>query len=206
MAAAVQFNMLLKSLLKYNVIASFLNYDIKLYHKLIQCSIFNVEKRHAFLKECMPFATQVCKPGSVLTAIYLALWLPIGSSRLLGTAGSALCPSTALLRDRVYSVRHITVPNPCYHGPGGLLPHLFILTLRRYISVALVLGFPPAGVTRYPYPVEPGLSSSAAFRLASAAVRPGCGNIVLQGGEKVKCLAKCFVRGYTILTKLWNEE
>ena len=47
---------------------------------------------------------QIYKPGSVLTAIYLALWLPIGSSRLLGTAGSALCPSTALLRDRVYIV------------------------------------------------------------------------------------------------------
>ena len=31
--------------------------------------------------------------------------------------------------------------------------------MRRYISVALVLGSPPAGVTRYPCPVEPGLSS-----------------------------------------------
>ena len=30
---------------------------------------------------------------------------------------------------------------------------------RRYISVALFLGSPPAGVTRYPCPVEPGLSS-----------------------------------------------
>ena len=43
----------------------------------------------------------------------------------------------------------------------------------RYISVALVLGSPPAGVTRYPCPVKPGLSSSASFRIASAAVRPG---------------------------------
>ena len=34
-------------------------------------------------------ATQVYKPGSVLTALYLAPWLPLGSSRLLGTAGSA---------------------------------------------------------------------------------------------------------------------
>ena len=30
---------------------------------------------------------------------------------------------------------------------------------RRYISVALFLGSPPAGVTRYPRPAEPGLSS-----------------------------------------------
>ena len=49
--------------------------------------------------------TQVYKPGSVLTAIYLAPRLPTGSSRLLGTAGPALRPSTALLRDRVYSVK-----------------------------------------------------------------------------------------------------
>ena len=51
------------------------------------------------------FATQACKPGSVLTAIYLAPQSLTGSSRLLGTAGPALCPSTALLRDRVYSVK-----------------------------------------------------------------------------------------------------
>ena len=31
--------------------------------------------------------TQVCKPGSVLTAIYLAPQLLTGSSRLLGTVG-----------------------------------------------------------------------------------------------------------------------
>ena len=49
--------------------------------------------------------TQVYKPGSVLTAIYLAPRLLTGSSRLLGTAGSACCPSTALLRDRVYIVK-----------------------------------------------------------------------------------------------------
>ena len=49
--------------------------------------------------------TQVYKPGSVLTAIYLAPRLPAGSSRLLGTVGQTLCSSTALLRDRVYSVK-----------------------------------------------------------------------------------------------------
>lgn len=35
---------------------------------------------------------------------------------------------------------------------------------KRYISVALFLKSPSAGVTRYPCPVEPGLSSCAAFR------------------------------------------
>ena len=70
--------------------------------------------------------------------------------------------------------------------------------LRRYISVALVLGLPPAGVTRYPYPVEPGLSSSGTFRLPSAAVQPGRGNIVQQTNPNVKCLANSFLTRYTI--------
>ena len=64
-------------------------------------------RKHRSAERCFNFytATQVCKPGSVLTAIYLALWLPIGSSRLPGTIGQIICPSTALLRDRVYSVK-----------------------------------------------------------------------------------------------------
>ena len=108
-------------------------------------------------------ATRVYKPGSVLIVIYLNLQLLTGFSRLLGTVGQTYCSSTALLRIEFTSY------NLCVHRPGGLLPHLFTLTsssirvktiaLRRYISVALVLGSPPAGVTRYPCPVEPGLSS-----------------------------------------------
>jgi len=34
-----------------------------------------------------------------------------------------------------------------------------LVTTRRFISVALFLKSPSAGVTRYPCPVEPGLSS-----------------------------------------------
>ena len=51
------------------------------------------------------YATRVCKPGSVLTAIYLSLSLPAGFSRLLGAVGQTYCSSTALLRDRVYIVK-----------------------------------------------------------------------------------------------------
>ena len=58
--------------------------------------------------------------------------------------------------------------------------------MRRYISVALVLGSPPAGVTRYPCPVEPGLSSSGGFRLPSAAVQLGCLAILQQCEVNVK--------------------
>ena len=49
------------------------------------------------------YAAQTCKPGSVLTAIYLAPELLPGSSRLLGMVGPTMYSSTALLRDRVYS-------------------------------------------------------------------------------------------------------
>ena len=52
-------------------------------------------------------ATRVYKPGSVLTAIYLALRLLVRSSRLHGTVGQTLCSSTALLRDRVYIVKPV---------------------------------------------------------------------------------------------------
>ena len=52
-----------------------------------------------------PLRQQAYKPGSVLTAIYLAPQLLAGSSRLLETVGQTYCFSTALLRNRVYSVK-----------------------------------------------------------------------------------------------------
>ena len=112
---------------------------------------------------------RVYKPGSVLTAIYLAPQLLTGSSRLLGTVGQTHCPSTALLRDRVYIVK----PMSPWAGCALTAPfHPCSADAGRYLSVALVLRFPSAGVTRYPCPVEPGLSSSGSFRFPSAAVQP----------------------------------
>ena len=75
-----------------------------------------------------------------------------------------------------------------------------LLINQRYLSVALVLRFPSAGVTRYPCPAEPGLSSSSAFRHESAAVRPGRGNIVTQESQIVKHLANFSDGAYTIDT------
>ena len=146
-------------------------------------------------ERCFFDATRVCKPGSVLTAIYLALRLPAGSSRLLGTIGQIACPSTALLRDRVYIVKPMLpwagwALTPPFHPCSG--------KAERYISVALVLRSPSAGVTRYPCPAEPGLSSFGAFRPPSAAVRPGRGIIVLQNRPLVKCLANSFDSVYTM--------
>ena len=67
--------------------------------------VWVASKKHRSVRAVLFDATRAYKPGSVLTAIYLVLRLLAGSSRLLGTAGSAYCPSTALLRDRVYSVK-----------------------------------------------------------------------------------------------------
>ena len=99
------------------------------------------------------FATQVYKPGSVLTAIYLVPQLLTGSSHLLGTAGQAMCPSTVLLRDRVYIVKPmlpwagwaLTPPfHPCSGGSrsGISLLHLSWGHPRRALPVILALWSP----------------------------------------------------------------
>ncbi len=164
------------------------------------CSIiYAVYNKKAPRKRCFFVATRVCKPGSVLTAIYLAPRLLTGSSRLLEAVGQTIRFSTALLRDRVYIVKPMlpwagwALTPPFHPYPGR-----FSDRPGRYLSVALVLRSPSAGVTRYPCPVEPGLSSSGTFRLPSAAVRPGRENIVAQSMGNVKCLANSFGRGYTI--------
>ena len=95
---------------------------------------------------------------SFKTAIYLDVELPPRSSRPLNATGPVYCVPTALLRIEFTAT-------DCSQPSGELLPRLSTLThghrcdCGRYISVALFLGSPPAGVTRYPCPVEPGLSS-----------------------------------------------
>ena len=120
--------------------------------------------------------TQVYKPGSVLTAIYLAPQLLTGSSRLLGTVGQTLCSSTALLRDRVYSVKPmlpwagwaLTPPfhpysvRPERRELGGIsLLHLSWGHPRRALPVILALwspDFPHLG----PFGSHPRLSAPVA--------------------------------------------
>ena len=109
------------------------------------------------------------KPGSVLIVIYLRVPSPVRSSHL-GSSRAGLCSHTGVAPDRVYS-------DGRFHTPSGeLLPRLSTLTRRhgadgRYISVALFLKSPPAGVTRYPCPVEPGLSSWTDFRPVPATIQ-----------------------------------
>ena len=125
-----------------------------------------MKKHHS--KEWCFFTTQVYKPGSVLTAIYLAPRLPAGSSRLLGTAGPAECPSTALLRDRVYIVKPVLPQagwalTPPFHpysglperrGLGGIsLLHLSWGYPRRALPVIPALWSPD-----FPHPLPFGMS------------------------------------------------
>ena len=93
--------------------------------------------------------------------------MPSGSSHLLRTAGPAICPTTVLLRIEFTA-------STCLHATGELLPHLSTIPHESHgksISVALVRGLPLAGVTRYPCPAEPGLSSCTCFRKVPAVVR-----------------------------------
>ena len=110
------------------------------------------------------FYDRVCKPGSVIDS-HLSRRTVAGAlqppSRKQPGRPCFLC---GVAPDRVYS-------NGRFHTPlGALLPHLSTLAgggasrLRRFISVALFLRSLWAGVTRYPCPAEPGLSSCAAFR------------------------------------------
>ena len=109
-------------------------------------------------------ATQACKPGSVLTAIYLALRSRAGSSRLLGTAGSACCPSTALLRIE------FTAPQ-CSHEASALLPHFFTMTGKPATSFCCTCpGVTPGG--RYPLSLPCGARTFLIWGL-SAPIR-GC--------------------------------
>ena len=100
-------------------------------------------------------ATRVCKPGSVLTAIYLVPQSPVGSSHLLGTAGQAYCPTHGVAPDRVYIVKPmspwagcaLTAPfHPCRlrvsAGGGISLLHLSWGHPRRALPVILTLWSP----------------------------------------------------------------
>ena len=57
------------------------------------------------LRPCFKWCDWAYKPGSVLTAIYLAPRLLVGSSHLLGTAGQAYCPTHGVAPNRVYIIK-----------------------------------------------------------------------------------------------------
>ena len=115
--------------------------------------------------------------------------------RIEFTATDSLQPSGALLPHLSTLTSSAQVPDPAPHRlRQGALPtprllspeklaffRVPLLGMRRYLSVALFLKSPSAGVTRYPCPVEPGLSSGPAFRPGPATVCLPRG-IILQDG------------------------
>ena len=100
-------------------------------------------------------------------AIYLGGTLPSRSSHLPGETGPVYAPLHGVAPDRVYSSALSPGRRVVSYTAFPPLPR----GARRFVSVALVLMSPSAGVTRYPCPVEPGLSSRTAFRLMPAAIR-----------------------------------
>ena len=102
------------------------------------------------------------------TVIYLDVLLPARSSHLWEAAGPACCFHHGVAPDRVYSDGRFRAVGCALTAPFH--PYRTGRPTRRYISVALFLKSPSAGVTRYPCPVEPGLSSWTAFRPAHATV------------------------------------
>ena len=103
---------------------------------------------------CFFVATLVYKPGSVLTAIYLALQLLAGSSRLLEAVGSTCMLLHGVAPDRVYIVKPMSpwagwALTPPFHPgrkakpSGGIsLLHLSWGYPRRALPVILTLWSP----------------------------------------------------------------
>ena len=129
---------------------------------------------------CFLSATLVCKPGSVLTAIYLAPRLLAGSSHLLGAVGSTFMLLHGVAPDRVYIVKPMSpwagcaLTAPFHPGraakpSGGIsLLHLSWGHPRRALPVILTLwspDFPHLG----PFGAHPRLSNLVAGLLYSIA-------------------------------------
>ena len=139
-------------------------------------------------------ATRVYKPGSVLTAIYLAAQLPAQSSRLHGAVGHTLCSSTALLRDRVYIVK------PMLPWAGWALTPPFHPYLSAVYLCCTCPGVTPGG--RYPLSLPCGARTFLIWGL-SAPIR-GCPTWSRKycTANKPKCQMSCKFFSYTIYYKV----
>ena len=119
---------------------------------------FVTRKSTAQSERCF-FTTRVCKPGSVLTAIYLVPRLPTGSSRLPGTVGPTMRSSTALLRIE------FTAPQ-CLHEASALLPHFFTMTGKPATSLCCTCPEVTLG-GRYPLSLPCGARTFLTCRLSA---------------------------------------
>lgn len=88
------------------------------------------------LRAAVSASKPVSRVLSFKTAIYLDAPLPVRSSRLPGTVGPTICPSTALLRIE-FTAMGASTPS------GELLPHLSTLTpFKENEAVYLCCTFP----------------------------------------------------------------
>ena len=146
------------------------------------------DDRPQIMRTVLTYCEQNCKPGSVFDSHLSRRAVANALQPPRERPGQPVCSHTGVAPDRVYSDGHsravgcaLTAPfHPYWHGKPN----------QRYISVALFLKSPSAGVTRYPCPVEPGLSSWTAFRPAHATVCFPRGFILPEDGVKVNCFPK----------------
>ena len=124
----------------------------------------SIKQQKAPLRRCFLCATRVCKPGSVLTAIYLALRLLAGSSRLLGAVGSTCMLLHGVAPDRVYIVK------PMFPWAGWALTPPFHPYLAAVYLCCTCPGVTPGG--HYPLSLPYG-ARTFLIRSLSACVR-GC--------------------------------
>ena len=131
--------------------------------------------------------------------IYLGGPLPTRSMPPPGERPGRPCvPRTAVLLRIEFTGTDASTPF------RGLLPHVSTLAplpdwaAGRTISVALFLESPPAAVSRYPCPVQPGLSSREPFRASRAtALFPHGRHFTLR---RIRCQGLNFLPRENIIT------
>ena len=110
---------------------------------------------------CLPAGSdRACKPGSVIDSHLSRPTVADGFQPPSREQPGQPCSLCGVAPDRVYSIANVSMGWVSSYLAFPPLPR----SARRYISVALFRKSPWAGVTRYPCPVEPGLSSYTAFR------------------------------------------
>ena len=138
--------------------------------------VFVQNRKEEVMHACTPLCyNQVCKPGSVfdshLSRHNVAIVFKPPSRKRPGQ----LCFLCGVAPDRVCSDGH-------FHAIGCALTapfHPYLCIWRRYISVALFLKLPSAGVTRYPALWSPDFPHIRPFGMVHATVQPGCRFILL---------------------------
>ena len=127
------------------------------------------EKVWRFRRPSLIFCTSMTVSRVLyLTVIYLRAAYPAAPATP-GAVGPTYCSHTGVAPDRVYSIGHSRADGCALTAPFHPQRDTCIPP-GRSISVALFLRSLWAGVTRYPCPVEAGLSSQRAFQPRRATV------------------------------------